>query len=104
MQIYLCMIYKGKFASVGPYLWSLKTTLEGVSGPIIVQAKDCSESIIKQWRNTGRHVKYLMSEYACTQFNNLIKFKNMKKFMENLGWLSTISKKYKTNALILKRT
>ena len=48
MQIYLCMIYKGKFASVGPYLWSLKTTLEGVSGPIIVQAKDCSESIIKQ--------------------------------------------------------
>ena len=45
-----------------------------------------------------------MSEYACTQFNNIIKFKNMKKFIENLGWLSTISKKYKTNALILKRT
>ena len=41
-----------------------------------------------------------MCVYAYTKFNNVIKFKNIKKFIENLRWLSTISKKHKTNALV----
>ena len=67
----------------------MKITLGGVSGVILVQARDCSEGTMKQWRNIGRLVKYLMCEYACTQFDNVIKFKNIKKFIENLRWLST---------------
>ena len=82
----------------------MKITFGEVSGVLIVQARDCSERITKQWGNTGRFVKYLMSEYVSTQFNNIIKFKYIKKFIENLGWLSSTSKKHTTNAYILKRT
>ena len=41
-----------------------------------------------------------MCEYARTQFNNIIKFKNIKKLIENVELLSTISKKHTTNAII----
>ena len=44
---------------------------------MLVQVIDCSQKIMKQCRSTGRLVKYLMCEYACTQFNNIIKFKNI---------------------------
>ena len=77
-----------------------ENTLGGVSGVILVQARNCSERIIKQERNTGILVQYLMCEYARTQFNNIIKFKNIKKLIENVELLSTISKKHTTNAII----
>ena len=41
-------IFKGKFASVCPYFWSMKITLGGVSGVILVQARDYCEGVIKQ--------------------------------------------------------
>ena len=63
----------------------MKIAVKGVSGVILVQVGGCSERIIKQRRNTGRLVKYLMCKYGCTQFNNVIKFKNIKKFIQNFG-------------------
>ena len=45
----------------------MKITPGGVSGVILVQARDCSERIMKQWRNIGWGlVKYLSCEHACT--------------------------------------
>ena len=41
-----------------------------------------------------------MRVYACTQFNNVIKFKFIKKFIENLRRLSTISRKKTYNECI----
>ena len=64
----------------------MKITLRGVSGVILVQTRDCSKRIIKQSRNIGRLVKYLVCEYACKcWFNNVIKFKNIKEFIKDLG-------------------
>ena len=34
-----------------------------------------------------------MSKYACAQFNNVIKFKNIKKFIENFGRMTLSSAK-----------
>ena len=63
----------------------MKITVRGVSGVILVEARDCSKRIIKRSRNIGRLVKYLVCEYACTQFNNVIKFKNIEEFIKDLG-------------------
>ena len=46
-----------------------------------VRRESCSSEGILE----GRLVKYLMCEYTCTQFTNFIEFKEIKKFIGNLG-------------------
>ena len=39
-------MYKGRFASVGPYIWSIKITLRGICSIVPVQVRDFSERVM----------------------------------------------------------